>query len=89
MSLVGNIAGKGFLPVSLLTLAHSSVMTGVTPRICQVAIFWKAPRESIARNTRKHSKRASHPRSTYDPIPPLSNPHFSRAQAMYTCIHET
>ena len=33
MSLVGNIAGKGFLHVPLLTLAHSSVKTGVRPRI--------------------------------------------------------
>jgi hypothetical protein len=45
MSLVGNIAGKGRIPVPLLTLAHSIVTTGVRLRICQVAIFWKAPRE--------------------------------------------
>jgi hypothetical protein len=72
MSLVGNIAGKGLLPVPLVTLAHSSLTTGVRPRICQVAIFCKAPRESMAGNLRKLF-RASHPCSTYDPIarPPI------------------
>ncbi len=53
MSLVGNIAGKGFLPVPWLTLACSSVTTGVPPRVCRVAIFWEAPGESMAGNTRK------------------------------------
>jgi hypothetical protein len=53
VSLVGNIAGKGFLPVPWLTPARSSVTTGVTSRICRMAIFWKAPRESVAGNTRK------------------------------------
>ena len=52
MSLVVNIAGKGFLPVSWLTLACSSVTTGVRLRVCQVAIFWEAPGESMAGNTR-------------------------------------
>src|SRR5215211_301388 len=46
VSLVGNIAGKGFLPAPWLTPAHSSVTTGVTSRICRMAIFWKAPRVS-------------------------------------------
>jgi hypothetical protein len=53
VSLVGNIAGKGFLPVPWLTPARSSVTTGVTSRICRMAIFWKAPRESVAGTTRK------------------------------------
>jgi hypothetical protein len=32
---------------------------------------------------------SGHPRSHYDPIPQPPNPHFSRAQGMYTCIHGT
>jgi hypothetical protein len=42
-----------FFPPPWLTLAHSSVTLGVRPRICQVAISWKAPREWMAGNTRK------------------------------------
>ena len=51
MSLVGNIAGRGFLSVAWLTLARSSLTTRVPPRVCRVAIFWKAPGESMAGNT--------------------------------------
>jgi hypothetical protein len=39
----------------------------------------------MARNTRKLF-RTSEPFSNYDPIAPPSNPHLSRAQAMYACI---
>ena len=42
MSLVANIAGKGFLPLLWRTLACSIVMIRGKPRVCQVAIFWKA-----------------------------------------------
>jgi hypothetical protein len=41
LSLVDNIAGKGFPLVPWLTLACSSVTTWVPPRVCRVAIFWK------------------------------------------------
>src|SRR5918994_3942663 len=51
MYLVGNLAGRGFLPVAWLTLARSSLTTRVPPRVCRVAIFWKAPGESMAGNT--------------------------------------
>jgi hypothetical protein len=50
---VGNIAGKGFLPVLWLTLARSSVTTGVPPRICRMAISWKTSGDSMVGNTRK------------------------------------
>src|SRR5215213_3505011 len=53
VSLVGNIAGKGFLPAPWLTPVHSSVTTGVTSCICRMAILWKAPGESMAGNSRK------------------------------------
>jgi hypothetical protein len=43
----------------------------------------------MAGNTRKLLERASHPRSNYDPIAPPSNPHFSRAQAMYACVNDS
>jgi hypothetical protein len=51
MSLVDNIAGKGFPPVPWLTLACSSVTTGIPPRICRVAIFRKAPWMDLMRRS--------------------------------------
>ena len=90
MSLVDDIAGKGFLPVRWLTLAQSSVTSGVRPRIYAKWPFFGKHRENRLQETLVNSfERASHPCSNYDPIAPLSNLHFSRAQAMYACIHET
>jgi hypothetical protein len=90
MSLVGNIAGKGFLPVPRLTLAPSSVTTGVRPRIYAKWTFLAKHRENGYQETLVNSLvRASHPRSNYDPVPSPPNSHFSRAQGMCTCIHET
>ena len=81
MSLVGNIAGKGFLPAPWLTSAHSSVTTSVTSCICGMAIFWKAPIESMAGNSRKHL-RTSHPCNDPDRTALPQYPHFSRTHAM-------
>ena len=70
MSLVGNIAGKGFLPAPWLTLAHSSVTIGVKPRIYAKWPFFAQHREYGCQETLLNtSKRASHPHSNYDPIP--------------------
>jgi len=89
MSLVGNIAGMGILPVPLLTLAHSSVTIGVGRAYAKWPFFGKH-RENGWQETHANSfERATHLRSNYDPIPPPPNPHFRRAQGMYTCIQET
>ena len=87
VSLVGNIAGKGFLPAPWLTPAHSSVTTGVTSCICRMAIFWKAPGESMAGNSRK-LLRTSHPCNDPDRTALPQNPHFSRTHAMYDRANE-
>jgi hypothetical protein len=51
MSLVGNIASKGFLPVPWLTLACGSITTGATLRICRMAIFWNIDNRDHERGT--------------------------------------
>ena len=51
MSLVGNIAGKGFLPIPLLTLAPSSVKTGVGPRIYAKWTFFAKDLENVCQET--------------------------------------
>jgi hypothetical protein len=83
LSLVDNIAGKGFPLVPWLTLACSSVTTGVLPRICRVAIFWKHQMRRWQETLVNSLERASHPRNDHDRTALSQNPHLSRTHAMY------
>jgi hypothetical protein len=66
----------------------ASVTTEVSPRIRRMAIFWTSARGSMAGNARRLFLTSEPSTQQLWSYFPPSNPHFSRAQAMYACIRQ-